>query len=393
MTEHSDPARADHLNSVLDDALERLRGMGPEAVHGAPNHGPMAAEALVALGCPDEVSRWVDDYRRELVPMPQARSLVTEYTWREALGIIRRIGDWQAFFLTQFAEASWQTVFGQWIPRLIPGLMAAGTHSLIRTAHAIRALSEAATPVRAEELASALAYWAAYYQTLPGVPRLRGPLDLDHAIEQIPRIGGDQQSKSRREGVPREFVRVLAEYPDFAAAVDRLGAIEAVDESLNRLTEMGARLYLANASTHPLVFIHALTGPAAVRLLLPYMPVWLREVALAYCWQAIAAWIAAYGSDTAGPPDDSAPPSEPEIIGRALGTRDHHAIKLAEACLREHRLNPQAVYLKAASDWPLRLAASSRWSVAERVRAGIAIGWDPIERQGIVSASANDSLG
>jgi len=392
MREHSDPARADHLNSVLDDALERVRGMGPEAVHGAPNHGPMAAEALVALGCSDEVSRWVDDYRRELVPMPQARSPVTEYTWREALGVIQRIGDWQAFFLTQFAEAPWQTVFAQWIPRLIPGLMAGGTHGLIRTAHAIRALSEAATPVRVEELASALAYWAAYHQTLPGVPRLRGPLDLDRAIEQVPRIGDDRRNKGRREGVPRELVRVLAEYPDFAAAVDRLGTIEAVDKSLNRLTEMGARLYLANASTHPLVFIHALTGPAAVRLLLPHMPVWLREVALAYCWQAIAAWVAAYGSDTPGPPDDSAPPSEPEIIGRALGTRDHHAIKLAEACLREHRLNPQAVYLKAASDWPLRLFASSRWSVAERVRAGIAIGWDPIERQG-VSASANDSLG
>jgi hypothetical protein len=85
-------------NSALDDALERLRGTGPEAVHGAPNHGPMAAEALIVLGCPDEVPRWVDDYRRELSPMPQARSPVTEATWQEALGAIQRIGDWQAFF-------------------------------------------------------------------------------------------------------------------------------------------------------------------------------------------------------------------------------------------------------------------------------------------------------
>jgi len=180
-------------------------------------------------------------------------------------------------------------------------------------------------------------------------------------------------------------VRALTEYPDFAAALDRLGTMEAVDESLDRFTEMGARLYLANAPTHPLVFIHALTGPAAVRLLLPHMPASLREVALAYCWQAIAAWVAAYGGDTPGPPDDSAPPSEPEIVGGALGTRDHHAIKFAEACLREHRRNPQAVYLKAAVDWPLRLSASSRWSVAERVRAGIAIGWDPIERRAVAA--------
>jgi hypothetical protein len=278
-------------SSVLEDALERLRGMGPEAVHGAPNHGPMAAEALIALGCPDEVAPWVDDYRRELLPMPQARSPVTEATWQEALGAIHRIGDWQAFLSTQLAEAPWQTVFVQWIPRLLPGLMAGGTHGLIRTAHAVRALSEATTPLRVEELASALAYWAAYHQTLPGVPRLRGPLDLDRAIEQIPRICRDPQTESRREGVPREFVRVLADYPEFAAAVARFGTTEAVDASLNRLSEMGARLYLANASTHPLVFIHALTGPAAVRLLLPHMPPALREVAVARCWQALAAWV------------------------------------------------------------------------------------------------------
>jgi len=375
------------MNSVLDDALERLRGMGPEAVHGAPNHGPMAAEALVALGCPDEVPRWVDDYRRELGPMPQARSPVTEDTWQEALGGIHRIGDWQVFLLTQLAEAQWQTVFVRWMPRLIPGLMAGGTHGLIRTAHAVRAVSEAATPLRVEELASALAYWAAYHQTLPGVPRLRGgPLDLDRAIEQVPRIGGHQRTESRREGVPRDFVRVLTEYPEFAVAVDRLGTSETVDGSLDQLTEMGARLYLANASTRPLVFIHALTGPAAVRLLLPHMPAALHEVALAHCWQAIAAWVAAYGDSTAVAADDSAPSSEPEIVGRALGTRDHHAIKFAEACVREYRLNPRAVYLKAALDWPLRLLESSRWSVAERVRAGIAIGWDPIERQAIASS-------
>jgi len=372
------------MNSVLDDALERLRGMGPEARHGAPNHGPMAAEALVALGCLDEVPRWVDDYRGELDPMPAARSPVTEETWHEALGVIRRVGDWQTFFVARLAEAPWQAVFGQWMPRLIPGLMAGGTHGLIRAAHAVRALSETATPLRVEELASAFAYWAAYYQTLPAVPQLQGPLDLDQAIEQVPRIGR-QQGNQAREGVPRDFVRVLAKYPDFSEAVNRFGTRETVDASLSRLVEAGARLYCANASTHPLVFIHAITGPAAVRLLLPHMPVALHKRAFAYCWQSIAAWVAAYGSDSPGAPDDSAPRSESEIIGRALGTRDHHAIKLAEACLREYRLNPQPVFLRAALDWPLRLLTSSHWSVAERVRAGIAIGWDPIGRSAVAT--------
>ena len=146
------------MNNILNDALERLQGMEPEARHGAPNHGPMMAEALVALGCLDEVPQWVDGYRGELDPMPPARSPVTEDTWHEALGAIQRVGDWQAFFMARLAEAPWQAVFGQWMPRLIRGLMAGGTHGLIRTAHAVRALSEAATPLRIEELASALAY-------------------------------------------------------------------------------------------------------------------------------------------------------------------------------------------------------------------------------------------
>src|SRR5262245_56206430 len=227
------------------------------------------------------------------------------------------------------------------MPRLIRGLMAGGTHGLIRTAHAVRALSEAATPLRVEELASALAFWAAYYQTLPGVPRLRGPLDLDRAIEQVPRIGRKQGDEARREGVPRDFVRVLAKYPDFAEAVNRFGRREAVDASLSRLAEAGARLYFANASTHPLVFIHAITGPAAVRLLLPHMSVALHESAFAYCWQAIAAWVAAYGSGAAGSLDDPVPRSEWEVIGRALGTRDHYALRLAEALLAGNRLQPK----------------------------------------------------
>ena len=117
------------MNSILDDALERLRGMGPEAVHGAPNHGPMAAEALVALGCPDEVSRWIDDYRRELGPLPLTQAPVTENRWQEALGAPHRVADWQTFFVMRLAEDPWTRVFAQWVHRLITGLMAAGTAS------------------------------------------------------------------------------------------------------------------------------------------------------------------------------------------------------------------------------------------------------------------------
>jgi len=46
------------MNSTFGRGTERLRGTGSEVAGGpAPNHGPMAAEALAALGCDDVVVR------------------------------------------------------------------------------------------------------------------------------------------------------------------------------------------------------------------------------------------------------------------------------------------------------------------------------------------------
>jgi hypothetical protein len=55
-------------DGALDLALERLARTGPEYRGGLANHGPMAAGALVALGRPDVVARWVDAYAVHLDP-------------------------------------------------------------------------------------------------------------------------------------------------------------------------------------------------------------------------------------------------------------------------------------------------------------------------------------
>jgi hypothetical protein len=94
------------MSQVFDEALERLRGTGTEvAGRGAPNHGPMAAEALTVLGREDVVVGWADRYRQRLQAMPTPTSPVTGETWREALGAIHRVGDWAAFFRAQLTEA------------------------------------------------------------------------------------------------------------------------------------------------------------------------------------------------------------------------------------------------------------------------------------------------
>jgi hypothetical protein len=361
------------MKSVLDDALERLRHTGPEAADGAPNHGPMAAEALVALGYDDAVLQWVDHYRSQLSPMPETRLPVTTQTWRDALGSRRRVGDWGGFFRLQLSAVPWQAVLTTWVPRLIPGAMAHGTHGLIRTAHAVRALEAAETPLRAEELAAALGYWAAYYQELPGVPHLTGTCAIDQALDQIPRLGRDYDGRV----TPPEFVRRLDTHPDFPRAVDAIAAPETIAAALGTLTEVGARLYLTQASRYPLIFLHAVTGPAALRWLLPHLSTAMQHTAFAYVWQAVAAWTAAFGSPApmeAGP-EDVPLAAASEIVAQSVDTRDPHAIKFAAACLQEYRLHPRPVYLWAALDWPTRLRVSRRQRRAGRV-AGLAVRQD-----------------
>src|SRR5262249_43259153 len=200
------------MNDSFDEALERLRGTGTEVAGGiAPNHGPMGAEALVALGRDDAVVAWTDRYRRNLDLMPASNAPITKETWREGLGVIERIGDWVVFFRAQLAEDPWRSVFTEWIGRLLPATPSAGAHGLIRTAHALRGLQHAETPLRIEEFGVALAYWAAYYRKLPGVPRLAGSLDYGQALDQVPLF---LRGQSRR-GAPRDvYLRVMAAHSD-----------------------------------------------------------------------------------------------------------------------------------------------------------------------------------
>jgi hypothetical protein len=358
------------MNHVFDKALERLRGAGTEVAGGrAPNHGPMAAEALTALGRYDIVVSWADRYRRKLGAMPAASSAITDDTWQEGLGAIERVGDWAAFFHRQLAEAPWPAVFTTWIGRLLPATPSAGAHGLIRTAHALRALEGAETPLRLEELGTALAYWAAYYRKLPGLPHLTGALGLGYALGQVPLF---LRGRARR-GMPREvYLQVVdAHAEEFSKAVNQAAEPDSVECALSSLTEAGARLYLANAARQPLVLLHTVTTPAALRLLLPHLPIELHKMALSYVWQNVAATTAAYADEKPSERDDFAPEEEPMIVERSIEADDPHALKFTEACIREFRLNPRPVYLAAADDWATRVRRAKDWSAADLAAAGI----------------------
>jgi hypothetical protein len=336
----------------LDEALIRLAGTGPEFGAGLSNHGPMACEALTRLGRGDAIGSWLDRYRPQLEEAPERGRPLGPDEWRGALGSSRRYPDWLALFEGLLAGSPWAEVVATWGPRLLPGVMAAATHGPIRTAHAARALSVADTGPRRHELAAGLAYWASTYQPLPGTPVPSGLLAVNQALEQIPVLPAD----ARAEGPIYKQVAKVDEVAGFAQAVDALAAPISVDDALSELTQAMAGWYLANREHDPIAFVHGVTAPAALRLLLPYLPASDHPAAFAYLWQACAALRSACAVE--GPhqltPDGVA---DPEVLAdQAVEIGGAHAIKLTEACLREHAHNPRPVYLHAAADVSRRLS-------------------------------------
>ncbi|GAA0973500.1 questin oxidase family protein [Acrocarpospora macrocephala] len=342
----------------LLDALDRLRGTGVEFAGFLANHGPMAAEALIAMGAGDVVPDWVDAYRAKLEPEPPAGRPIKADEWRSATGDMRRLGDWVATFRRELGEAPWRQVLVTWWPRLLPGMAASATHGVIRTAHIVRVLSAAGDPPPwplVDEFAHGLAFWAARYQPLPGSPALNGAFGPADSIARLPRM--DSAEPSSGAGIGGRLA-ALVRVPRFAEGLDAYGAPADPDVALDRLIAAAARVLWTRPDA-PIAFCHAVTAPAAARLVLPSLPVELHRPTIAASWQIIGAIITAFAADAAGdglyredPPDT---PDRAVLLRRAVEHGDEHVIKLTEAALREYSRTRDPVLLHAAEAFVKRM--------------------------------------
>ena len=331
-------------SDAMDQALEMLTGLEPFA-----NHGPMAAEALVSLGRVDSIVPFVNAYKKRFsLPYPSSYQSVTSANWREALGDQRRVADWANFFDRELKESAWPVVLNRWSERLAPGLAAAAAHGLIRTAHATRSLSAKETGLRLRELAEGLGYWAAYYQELPENKNATGvrlkPLEAIKRVPLVPVV-------KRRGGSVTNGLRAVNEFAPFAAVSNMVDTTGNPEKVISELTEAFATAYLQNVVPGNLiVLLHAVTCTSGLRSLLPYLSPSTAQKMVHYGWLAGAAL---YSIGALGQPNESLQDQEikrDELIERAAATKEEHAIKFTEACLREYSHNSKAIYFQAARD-------------------------------------------
>jgi hypothetical protein len=267
-------------------------------------------------------------------------------------------GDWTAFLRREARDTEWRTLLLRWWPRLLPGLAASATHGIIiRTAHAVRALRAAGAspdPLLVDELAQGLAFWAARYQTVPGDPPLTGPLDAVAATAALPRLDPDEQSDGPGIG---GRLRILGRLDGFPAALDAWGPrLPSPDGALDELITAAARV-LAARDDAPIAFCHAVTAPAAVRLVLPELPGLLQRASVAASWQVVGAIVAAFavppgpaeflGGESATVDTDPEPLLE-RLDPLAVEHGDEHVIKLTEAVGREYHRTGDTTLLVAA---------------------------------------------
>jgi hypothetical protein len=293
---------------AVNGALDRLRTTGFYLDRFFANHGPMAAEALATLGYCDEVDGWVDAniHHRKHQPLPRPTRPISD--WRAALGDRARGGDWVELFRRELAGTAWRDALRTWWPRLLPGCAGSLAHGLIRTAHAVRSLREAAQPgdLQIDELARGLAYWATSFTPL-------------------------------------------------AAGASGGGALEAaaVDRALSELTAEYAGHYVATMPSFPIPLIHTITAPAAMRLLLVDVPAELHGDSFRTITQVNREFFAAFGGQRAAADQGSAgsddEPTFRSLAAKAVEIGDEHAIKICEAAARENARCPDPRYLGAAS--------------------------------------------
>jgi hypothetical protein len=316
----------DTLKTLLDEQLT----LPPEYRNGLSSHLPMALHALHSMGAvPARLRVFYDTYATRFQGRRAAPPAPPPVDWLALRGKIDAFPALQACFARAIAQDGAELTLRAAVPALMPGVAAAALHGAIRTAHAV----EAGHP---DELAAALAYWAASWSALPPVPAATGSEPFDLWTERLQQAGDQWQPGP---GLISAGMRLAA---DTAAWRELVAAPTLPPDPLAALARFAAHRY---AFTRNFTVLHLVTGCRALQVLAP----WCDAQAPAH---ALRAYVAAYLSSGVGSRHTQSrqvPPDWLALRAGAIASDDDHIVKLVHA----------------AADWAARCGGDdSPWRAA-----------------------------
>lgn len=300
------------------------------------SHLPMALAALDAMGADDAViAAFATRYGAQLEPIRASALALVPGEERAHLGSSAAYPAWVGHFEGRLARAGAGAVLREWCPVLLEGVAGGAFHGIIRTAYAVELGSDA-------ELAHALAYWAASWQSLGPPPAPAGSLA---PLEVLARVAADSRFAGQRAAG-----RNIAERTAAAAGSEALHQhVAATDSARLDLDGIARALIAAYCASGDFTVLHGVTGCHAARVLRPYLG--RSGPTLPTLWHAL---VAAYAGSGCPPVrgwalegNDGLP--WPAILERAVACHDEHDVKLAYTCWREWQRTGDASYRRAAS--------------------------------------------
>ena len=139
---------------------------------------------------------------------------------------------------------------------------------------------------------------------------------------------------------------MLDNAPEFAPAIGLIDVSGDIETLLAELTEIFARIYLANANEvlTTIVFIHGVTSLTALGGIIPFISETTARLALRFAWQSGCALYACFGTRAMAGDIEPCAQNAETLTDRALANGDEHVIKFTEACLRRNAVVPSPVY-------------------------------------------------
>ena len=304
---------------TLHELLTKTGKYHPEYANGLAMHLPMVLIALNRLQASDDKLRHtLLDNRDELETVTAHTDAITANDLQSNLGQWHQYPAYLSYFRQRIEKSDVEQVLKQHCDLLLPGLAASAFHAVIRLAYAIEIK-------HTDEIAIALAYWAARYQAFE-TSQQQTALNLEQILASVAKLGVEHHFSPG----------IIVERMDEIGQLLKQGqqAIQPLSISYEQIRQFVLQAFYAQDD---FTLLHTVTGCSAFSKILPFASD--RQSALRYLWQAI---VVAYLS-TGLPFQSQALPQQVVSLDMfaalkplALQSDESHKIKLYYTCLCEY---------------------------------------------------------